>query len=288
MKDVRLSTTGLMAALLTVAFYLGLVGGPLGDSFISQLFSERGWVPYVITYLAVWCGVLLVAKYRRLSQRQRILQLDLLPESIAPRITVEACGPLLAYLQALPGIDPGDLLSRRISMALEYFRARGSVIETIDRLRLQSDRDEGTVDSSYTMLRAFIWAIPILGFIGTVLGIGQSVGGFSESVSAAADLEVMKDSIGVVTSGLGIAFDTTLLALVVSIFIMLPTSSLQKAEEDYLALVDDYCQRHLVVRLEQKSSMQLGPEGEEWLKKLGERLVGELRMSAGPGESGGD
>jgi hypothetical protein len=60
----------------------------------------------------------------------------------------------------------------------------------------------------------------------------------------------MKDSIGLVTSGLGVAFDTTLLALVMSIFIMFPTSSLQKAEEDYLTQVDDYCRRNLIARLD--------------------------------------
>jgi hypothetical protein len=60
----------------------------------------------------------------------------------------------------------------------------------------------------------------------------------------------MKQSIGAVTSGLGVAFDTTLLALVMSIFIMFPTSSLQKAEEDFLDRVDVYCEQHLGRRLD--------------------------------------
>jgi biopolymer transport protein ExbB/TolQ len=99
------------------------------------------------------------------------------------------------------------------------------------------------------MLRVFIWAIPILGFIGTVLGISEAVSGFSDSVNSAASLEVMRESIGSVTTGLGVAFDTTLLALVMSIVIMFPMSALQKAEEEYLGRCDDYCDLHLSNRV---------------------------------------
>jgi len=114
-----------------------------------------------------------------------------------------------------------------------------------ERARLDSD----VLDSSYTMLRVLVWAIPILGFIGTVLGISQAVSGFSESVGSAANLEVMRESIGSVTTGLGVAFDTTLLALVMSILIMFPLSALQKAEEELLAHCDRYCDRNLLNRL---------------------------------------
>jgi biopolymer transport protein ExbB/TolQ len=170
-----------------------------------------------------------------------------------------------------------------MARTLEHFRVRADVAEAVDVLRAQAERDEAAVESSFSMLRVFIWAIPILGFIGTVLGIGQSVGGFSESVAAAADLDVMKDSIGTVTSGLGIAFDTTLLALVMSIFIMFPTSSLQKAEEDHLARVDDYCQRNLVARLDDGRTSEAGDDA--WVDRvagrLAERLLGALERRPG-------
>ena len=154
----------------------------------------------------------------------------------------------------------------------------------MDQLRLSAERDENAIESGYTMLRVFIWAIPILGFIGTVLGIGASVGGFSEAVSSASDLDVMKDSIGVVPSGLGVAFDTTLLALVTSVLIMFPTSSLQKAEEDYLARVDEYCQRRLVSRLE--SSSPDGPSDTgpgPWADRLAEALLDALERRGAKG-----
>ena len=125
-----------------------------------------------------------------------------------------------------------------------------------EQLSQASQADGLAVEGSYSFVRVFVWAIPILGFIGTVLGIGTAVSSFSTSVAAAVDLDVMKNSIGSVTSGLGVAFDTTLLALVLSLLIMLPLSALQKAEEDLLAAIDAYCERRLVRRMVDTAPVQ--------------------------------
>jgi biopolymer transport protein ExbB/TolQ len=250
---------------------------PLSGTYFGALFSARGWVPYTISYLAFWSGVLLVEKYRELGRQTRVLELDLLPRAIAESVTPTTAASFLDFLQGLPAEYGRNFLVQRVGQALQHFRARSVVSETVDVLRHQAERDENVVESSYTMLRVFIWAIPILGFIGTVLGIGASVGGFSESVSEAANLEVMKDSIGVVTSGLGVAFDTTLLALVMSIFIMFPASSLQKAEEEYLDRVDQYCQRHLISRLDDGNVGAPGLSGDTAvIQRTAERLADEL------------
>ena len=286
-RDVRLSTTGLLAGGLTLAFYFGLVI-PLGDSYFGQLFGARGWVPYAISYLAIWCGVLLAAKYLRLRRRVGVLELDLLPHQLSDQINPDNVQGFIDYLSRLPGPFSQDFLFQRIRRALDHFHARANVAETVDQLRLDAERDENIVDSGYTMLRVFIWAIPILGFIGTVLGIGASVGGFSESVSSASNLDVMKDAIGVVTSGLGVAFDTTLLALVMSIFIMVPTSSLQKTEEDYLGQVDDYCQRHLVSRLGDGASGRHSGRDEAWLDAAADRLAERVLVALDQRLSGTD
>ena len=274
--EVGLGLTGAFAVILTLLFYL-LIVGPLYETYLGQLFGNRGWVPYVISDLALWSVVILVVRYRRLTKETRVFALDLLPRSLAERITPELAPEFREKLDGLAESNPGNFLILRLIRALEHFTVRRSVSETVDQLRLSAERDENTIESSYTMLRVFIWAIPILGFIGTVLGIGASVGGFSEAVSSASDLDVMKDSIGVVTSGLGVAFDTTLLALVTSVLIMFPTSSLQKAEEDYLAQVDEYCQRRLVSRLEAEPPSGLaGIDPEAWGEHLAEALLDAL------------
>jgi hypothetical protein len=285
--EAPLGRTGVVAAALTVAFYL-LVVRPLLDTPFGEIFGKRGWVQYVISFFSIWSGVLLAWKYRRLRSQSRVFELDLLPVAISERLTRKTTPAFLSFLRGLPSDLVGGFLVRRLCRTLEQFRVRADVPEAVDFLRAQAQRDEAVVESSFTMLRVFIWAIPILGFIGTVVGIGASVGGFSESVSAAADLEVMKDSIGSVTTGLGVAFDTTLLALVMSLFIMFPTSSLQKAEEDFLARVDEYCQRHLVARLDDDlaTARRIGDEP-EWVATVADRLADRL-LAALERRSSGD
>lgn len=261
--DVGLRLTAAVASAITLLFYVAVVQ-PLSGTYFADLFGDRGWVPYGIAWLSAWAGVMLLIKTQLLATQRRALELDLLPDLIASRITPRNAADFAAHvrdvaakqiarppLAGLLGAGASrSLLVRRIEGALERFRLRSSATDAADQLMSQSQLDAGAVESSYTMVRVFIWAIPLLGFIGTVIGISAAVAGFSDSVASAVDLEVMKQSIGSVTTGLGVAFDTTLLALVMSIVIMFPASSLQKAEEDFLNRVESYCDERLARRLD--------------------------------------
>jgi hypothetical protein len=90
--------------------------------------------------------------------------------------------------------------------------------------------------------------IPILGFIGTVLGLGQAVGGFSEFLAGEVELDQIKEALRVVTGGLSTAFDTTLLALVLNLLMSFPLSSIQRKEEEFLVEMDVYVDDHLIAR----------------------------------------
>jgi len=257
--DPSLVVTGAIAIGATALFYLAVVQ-PLAGTRIADLFGARGWVPYVITFLSAWSGVVLVEKLRRLSRQRDALGLELLPVRIGARVTPENAAEFVAHLASLGSRRGGGLLVDRVRRALQHFEARRDARELQAQLENQAQSDADAVESSYAMLRVFIWAVPILGFIGTVVGIGAAVGGFSASVGGAVDLEVMKESIGSVTSGLSVAFDTTLIALVMSIPIMFASSAVQKLEEGFLAEIEDYCDEHLVRRLDDGTRTERGDE----------------------------
>ena len=65
-------------------------------------------------------------------------------------------------------------------------------------------------------------------------------------------ISVLKDKLGLVTAGLGVAFDTTLLALVMSVLVMFPTSMLQTKEEALLTAIDDYTNENFLKRLDEE------------------------------------
>ena len=100
------------------------------------------------------------------------------------------------------------------------------------------------LQNSYSMPRFFVWALPIIGFIGTVWGIGLSISFFSDTMSASQSgvsvSTLLQQNIPLVTKGLSTAFDTTLLALVLSLpatgFLVLT----ERDERDYLLRLEEH------------------------------------------------
>ena len=249
--SVPMAIAALVGLGIEVVFYLFLFVFLLTDStqIIYDYFYERGWVPYVLTYLACWSFAILYFKRKKLKNQQNVMQFKLLPEDISQDIREDNLGEFYAHVKRL-GFDPKEsFLLTRILRGIEHFSVRKNHTETADMLKSQSEIDATMVDSSYVLIKVFIWAIPILGFIGTVLGISEAVSSFGGEMGAAADIEKIKEQLGQVTGGLSEAFDTTLVSLIFSLFVMFPTSVMQKNEEDLLNKVDEYCNEYFLKRL---------------------------------------
>lgn len=254
--SVSVLQTGLVAAAVTAALYLLLMPRLDAAGLVSRLFAH-GWVPKAVVLLSAWSAVILLFKLLALWQQRRALGRDVLPLDACAEIRADNVEGLRQQLEAMPRTTRRSLVYRRVSRGLEFFQARGRSRDVASELALQSELDAVVVDSSYSMVKAFLWAIPMLGFVGTVLGIGDAVGSFSDSVAAATtslapeqQVANLRSSLGGVTSGLGLAFDTTLIALVFSILLMLPMNWLQKSEDDLLTEVSDYSNEHLLMRIE--------------------------------------
>lgn len=275
--EVASGPAALGAAVVTAIFYALL--GLMPEGRLSELFLERGTVPYVITGVSAWALLLLAARWNRLRREWPLLERDFLADApgtgAATRITVADASRALETLAIAARTHPDSFLLARLERALRHFHSRGRVAEVVDVLAAESASDEGRVEASYALIRVFVWAVPTLGFIGTVIGIGTAVGGFSETLEAASSLDAMKESIGGVTGGLGVAFDTTLLALVMSILIMFPASAVQRMEEGLVGAVDDYCAEMLVLRLEDDTSVD-----DAAVERLARRLAQTMRPPA--------
>ncbi|MBT5690236.1 MAG: hypothetical protein HOI65_03880 [Opitutae bacterium] len=215
----------------------------------AELFYERGWVPYALIMMMGWGLGILFFKSRKLKYQRQAMHYDLLPSVISDEIRVENIDGFAEHLDSLK-IDPHrNFLMNRVLRGLEHFSVRRNHSDTANMLASQSEIDATTVESSYTLLKVFIWAIPILGFIGTVIGISDAVASFSGELDSAGDIDQLRNKLSEVTQGLGVAFDTTLVALVMSLIVMFPTTMTQKAEEDLLNQVDDYSNENFLKRL---------------------------------------
>lgn len=130
------------------------------------------------------------------------------------------------------------ILYKRFSNLIETWKdsnSKEAVLETIDS---NSDGYDNSMSASYLIPKLFVWAIPIFGFIGTVMGIGSAVAEFDSFLGKADEIAVLKDGLVEVTKGLGTAFDTTLLALLISLLAMLPITLAERNEQRLLNKVD--------------------------------------------------
>jgi biopolymer transport protein ExbB/TolQ len=237
----------LMAALFTAAFYLGM--SRLEGAYIRVMFCERGAVPYFIVFFTMWSCVILFIKWRKLSLQRRALEISVLPDSSDFILSPTTVGEVLANLYRIADDPRHFVILNRIQIALSNLRNLGRVTDVDEILRSQAERDEMAMETTYSLLRGFVWAIPILGFIGTVLGLSAAVGGFGGMLGTVDDVSQISASLRQVTSGLSVSFETTLEALVAALGIQLAATFLQKSEEEFLDQAREYCLKHIVNRL---------------------------------------
>jgi hypothetical protein len=108
-------------------------------------------------------------------------------------------------------------------------------------LQHQGVADNEEVHSGYALLRLFVWALPVLGLIGTVIGIASAVGDFATFLGGKIDeVEVIKTQLVGVTRGLSFAFSITLLGLLGALLLMFAAALLQAREERFYMAVERY------------------------------------------------
>ncbi len=244
----------LLAALLSAVFY-GL--GPfllMRDTRGAHLFMGHGWVPYVCVYLFFCALAILLLKLPMMRRQQAAFALQLLPEALDARIEVSDTRRILDRIARLTRRQRSLLLVTRIRQAMLRLHQLGTAEKLDDLLRYRAEADENAMESSYAAPKFIIWAIPVLGFVGTVLGISNGVQSFSSLIQNASDLEGLRESLKGVTYGLGQAFETTMIALCMSLVLMLVMSWVQRHEDRLLAAIDDYCMENLLHKVSVSAS----------------------------------
>ena len=147
------------------------------------------------------------------------------------------------------GGDQTSILLSRLDRALGLWVSTKDLGRVTGWIGSEVSRDNVMSDMTFTIARLMMWVIPILGFIGTVQGLGAAVGGFADFLSGSAELSAIKGAIAQVTISLGVAFDTTFLALMLVTFVQFPLTSLMRREGTFMAEVDIYLDEHFVRRL---------------------------------------
>lgn len=244
-------------ALATLTIFLPsmllcLFGGHRFTGRAFQMFFGHWVCPLILWFFGASLSYLL-AKMRMLRAEElhtRLLKDEVLPRALDGAGTASA-SDLYGQMQS----RLRNLVAARIDNNLLLVRLRGVLLHGLgpEDVGLAGEVDRHLLASSFALPRYTVWAIPMWGLIGTVLGISEAVARFSDSMqsiqSAGGVTETLQNNLPLVTKGLASAFDATFVALLLSLPVMLLITWVEKYEEHYLSNIDETWQQEILPQI---------------------------------------
>lgn len=187
--------------------------------------------------LMFWGGYLILSKCRAITKNSYLFSVDLIEvddeEDFTPEAVIKKLDTQLSKEHS------GAPLIHTLRSALWRYAGTRSLQNLSDAVESSIDALAVRQEAENSMIRYLIWAIPSIGFIGTVRGIGNAL--------SLADQALAGDIAGM-TNSLGVAFNSTLVALLISIFLMFLFHQLQRLQDGQLVEIQDYCDKYLLAR----------------------------------------
>ena len=259
--NVALGALGI-GALFVGILSLALPAPPLYDAAqtevagrlsVAAVLLDRGSPIYPLTiqnamWLIFFLGLgELWMRFAAGSYEVRMLQESLLPEDEETMLRAKDLTPLYRRLKSSPGIER-RFLPRLIRRVILQFQSSRSIDQANVLLNSSLDLLQHEIDLKYNMLRYIMWLIPTLGFVGTVVGIALALADAS-AMPDITDSAAIKAWVATLTSSLGVAFNTTLLALLMAAALVFLMHIAQGREEAALNNSGQYCLDNLINRL---------------------------------------
>jgi biopolymer transport protein ExbB/TolQ len=234
----------------TAGFYALIYRGPLEHPLLLRYFA--GHPINMIETALFFVGLLaLILKLFELFGQFSVLSAATLGEHVANQPASKAA-EWLELLGELPARVRNSYLGRRLTEALEAVQSRSSAESLTEDLKYLSEVDAGRAQDSYALVRIIIWATPMLGFLGTVVGITDALGDLGRELGGGTGdaSNSLNTAMQGLLAGLYVAFDTTAIALCFSIVLMFIQFMLDRAETQILAAVDTRAGEELSGRFE--------------------------------------
>jgi biopolymer transport protein ExbB/TolQ len=194
---------------------------------------------------AFWALSLSFLKLWDVRRQRKPLSSGLIRVPAGIRVFVEDVREWSRQLENLPDDHRNTILPRVMQRALKRFGETGNIQDTSTTVHDFCETEASRLDSELAPIRFTVWAIPAIGFVGTVRGIGEALRG--------AQLAFEGDT-SAVTGGLGISFNSTFVALTLSIFVMYVLHEVQLAQERLVLDSEQYVDEHLIEHLRESRS----------------------------------
>ncbi|MBI3822299.1 MAG: MotA/TolQ/ExbB proton channel family protein [Planctomycetes bacterium] len=187
----------------------------------------------------LWGVLIFLGRYWEVRRQRRAFGLGLLSTEEGTRILPEDARVLQRQVDQASSQRGPFILANMIRVGLSKLALSRSSLDVRETLKTQADVDLGRLISSMATMNYLAWAIPAIGFLGTVRGLAGSMTLAGEG----------GEQLRIATQHLTIAFDCTLVALALSLVSMFLIHTLQRDEESLVIDCQQYCLEHLVNRI---------------------------------------
>lgn len=191
--------------------------------------------------LMLWAFAIMGYKAWDALRERALLEREFIPVVEGMRILPEDTREYARQIQALPDGERNLLLPRSLLSALQRFGATRNVQDVSAATHTMVNSEADRLESELSLVRYIAWAIPSVGFIGTVRGIGDALGLAHRAVDG---------DISGVTESLGVAFNSTFIALLISIVLMFLVHQLQLMQERLVFETESYLDQNLIRHLQ--------------------------------------
>ena len=229
-------------------FYVLIFEGPLDTPAMHRYFASHPIAYAEVAMFMVGAAALLLKLGDVIAQQQSLRKFSF-DAAARYQDPTDAADKMLNSLAAMPRAQQESYFGHRLREALEYVRRKNAAIGLDEELKYLSDSDGLRQQESYSFVRIIIWATPMLGFLGTVIGITQALGDLDPE-ELANSVQTAMDGL---LSGLYVAFDTTAVALTLSIILMFVQFVVERIETGLLGTVDDLAAKELLERFDDRA-----------------------------------
>jgi biopolymer transport protein ExbB/TolQ len=229
----------LWGGLLTIGFYSVIPYLPFQRGLAERYFCSHP-LEYATTALFFTGMAILGSKWLRIGTERSVLASGLLDFEELSTISdaPERAARVDETIGKIPGHYRSTHLSRRIHNVCSFILGRKTSSGLEEHLKYLAELASERLHESFALIRTITWAVPILGFLGTVIGITIAIANVTP--------EQLDSSLNEVTGGLAVAFDTTALALALSLVLVFAAFIVERSEQTVLVRVEEYGTEQIV------------------------------------------
>lgn len=256
--DFLVPVLGLLAAFLSITLFYHYYVTPRSEEFMMRrrvmaaqgntaILQERPFFviikdnePRAEVIFCLWGLIVLAYKFIQVSRERALFKHDFVKVQPGERIIPEDALDRYKELKSAIEREPRwreRLLPECMLAALHRFHATNSVRDAANAVRERAELAADQLDSTLSLVRYIAWAIPAIGFIGTVRGIGGAL--------SFAELAIHGD-ISPVTQNLGLAFNSTFVGLALCIVLMFCLHTVQSRQEAFIIETQTHCRDQLI------------------------------------------